>query len=134
MSSLPVSLTVSFPTCLVRPCLRETVSSTRAALGGGGAGGGFERLHFLLASALDYWQGAPELTPRFLKDFDAWLPFDSNPLYAVLHESIYSQGPATRWAAQRVREQQFDKAFDAEVRVPLLSRLLGAAACQGLWC
>lgn len=87
-----------------------------AALGGGGPGGGFDRLHFMLAGAMDYSGPEPELTPAFLKDFDNCMPWDTNPLYAVLHETCYTQGPATRWAAQRVREQAYFKVFDAEVR------------------
>ena len=29
----------------------------------------------------------------------------TNPLYAILHESIYCQGDASNWSAHRVREQ-----------------------------
>jgi hypothetical protein len=94
---------------------RDELQCVHAALASGGPGGGFERLHFLLASAMDCSSGEPELTPSFLKEFDMWLAFDTNPLYAVMHESIYTQGPATRWAAERVREQHFAKVFDAEV-------------------
>jgi hypothetical protein len=63
---------------------------------------------------LDYSGPAPEVTPYFLKEFDGLIPFDTNPLYAILHESCYTQGPATCWAAQRVREQTFAEVFDAE--------------------
>lgn len=39
--------------------------------------------------------------------------WDTNPLYAVLHESIYCQGAAARWAAGRVlSSEQFAEAFD----------------------
>ena len=86
-----------------------------AALGSGGPGGGFERLHFLLARALHFSGSDPEITPQFLKAFDAAMPFDTNPLYAILHETCYTQGPATRWSAQRVQDQMFSKVFDAEV-------------------
>ena len=96
--------------------LRPDQAWRSAALASGGPGGGFERLHFLLAHALDFSGPEPELTPTFLKSFDAAMPFDTNPLYAVMHESCYTQGPATRWAAQRVRDQLFSKVFDAEVR------------------
>ena len=40
--------------------------------------------------------------------------WDVNPLYAVLHESIYCQGAASNWAAQRVRDQHYAADFDAE--------------------
>jgi hypothetical protein len=104
-----------FQALVLRP-LEATRSVFCAALASGGPGGGFERLHFMLTHALQFSGAEPELTPQFLKAFDAALPFDTNPLYAVLHEPCYSQGPATRWSAQRVRDQMFAKAFDAEAR------------------
>lgn len=45
--------------------------------------------------------------------FESWMSWDTNPLYALLHESIYCQGAASNWAAHRVREQQFAADFDA---------------------
>jgi len=48
---------------------------------------------------------------------DSWHAWDSNPLYAVLHESIYCQGGASAWAAERVRgEAPFAELFDAIAR------------------
>ncbi|XP_047062286.1 proline iminopeptidase isoform X1 [Lolium rigidum] len=63
-------------------------------LSGLGSGGGFERLHYLLERVWD-----PILVPGaktnisyyFLKEFEMWLGFDQNPLYALLHESIYCE-------------------------------------------
>lgn len=59
-----------------------------------GMQGGSEQLHYLL-----------ELDPAsatFAHDLAASLPFGGrNPLYAVLHESCYADGVATRWAAER---------------------------------
>lgn len=43
------------------------------------------------------------LQPAPLQDFDNWMAWDTNPLYAILHESIYCQGAASNWAAHRVR-------------------------------
>lgn len=31
------------------------------------------------------------------------MAWDTNPLYALLHESIYCQGAASSWAAHRIR-------------------------------
>ena len=42
------------------------------------------------------------------------MPWDTNPIYAVLHESIYCQGAASAWAAHRVRGQHYAAEFDAE--------------------
>ena len=36
-----------------------------------------------------------------LTAFDGMIPFDTSPLYALLHEPIYAQGKAPRWAADR---------------------------------
>lgn len=41
------------------------------------------------------------------------MSWDTNPLYAILHESIYCQGAPSNWAAHRIREQQYANAFDA---------------------
>jgi pimeloyl-ACP methyl ester carboxylesterase len=79
-----------------------------------GFAGGFERLHYMLEGAFDQSTslGTPSLSQRFLKDFDC-MSWDTNPLYALLHESIYCQGAASGWAAQRVREGEFRDEFDA---------------------
>ena len=65
-----------------------------------GKDGGAEALHYLL-----------ERDPRssaFAHDFEAMLPFDArNPLYAVIHESSYADGGATRWSAARVEPDDF---------------------------
>ena len=39
--------------------------------------------------------------------FEGQMAWDSNPLYALLHESIYCQGggTASNWAAHRVRRK-----------------------------
>ncbi|WP_407319087.1 alpha/beta fold hydrolase [Isoptericola halotolerans] len=83
-----------------------------------GMGPGFERVHWIVDEAFD--DAAPgELTDTFLAEVEATTGFATNPLYAVLHESIYAQsgtGP-TAWAAQRVRDG--DAAFATDAR-PLL--------------
>ncbi|WP_343035600.1 alpha/beta fold hydrolase [Isoptericola sediminis] len=83
-----------------------------------GMGPGFERVHWIVDEAFD--DAAPdELTDTFLADVEAATGFATNPMYAVLHESIYAQagtGP-TAWAAQQVRES--DPKFAAGAR-PLL--------------
>lgn len=38
----------------------------------------------------------------------------TNPIYTVLHEAIYSSGPATRWAAERARRADVRFALDAQ--------------------
>lgn len=41
------------------------------------------------------------------------MPWDTNPLYALLHEAIYCQGAASNWAAHRMREAEYTQQFDA---------------------
>ncbi|OAE23665.1 hypothetical protein AXG93_2079s1130 [Marchantia polymorpha subsp. ruderalis] len=85
-------------------------------LSGLGSAGGFERLHYLLERAWDPLlvpDASVRLSHTFLRMVEIWLlDFDTNPLYALLHESIYCQGAASNWAAQRVREELGDQ-FDA---------------------
>ncbi|SKC46489.1 alpha/beta fold hydrolase [Krasilnikoviella flava] len=82
-----------------------------------GMGPGFERVHWIVDEAFD--DGSDELTDTFLAEVEAATGFATNPMYAVLHESIYAQSGtgATAWAAQRVRDD--DGSFGAAAR-PLL--------------
>ncbi|MEZ5977901.1 MAG: alpha/beta fold hydrolase [Planctomycetota bacterium] len=66
---------------------------------------GIERLHWLVESAFAERVGGAPFTRRFLRGVENALSFDTHPLYAVLHEAIYSEGPATNWAADRVRAE-----------------------------
>jgi pimeloyl-ACP methyl ester carboxylesterase len=65
-----------------------------------GMDGGAEDVHQLLE--LDF------ASPAFRHDLGAMLPFGArNPIYAVLHESSYADGGATRWSADRVQPGDF---------------------------
>ena len=65
-----------------------------------GMDGGAEAVHYLL-------ERDPR-SPAFAHDLAAMLPFDArNPLYAVIHESSYADGGATRWSAERVEPDDF---------------------------
>lgn len=59
---------------------------------------GLERLHYLLEGA---WAGA-ELADDFLAAVEQATTYVDRPLYAVMHESIYCQGFASQWSAQRM--------------------------------
>ncbi|GAA1975804.1 hypothetical protein GCM10009718_09920 [Isoptericola halotolerans] len=89
-----------------------------------GMGPGFERVHWIIDEAFDDLPGAgaaDTLTDTFLAEVEAATGFATNPLYAVLHESIYAQsstGP-TAWAAQRVRDA--DPSFATGARPLLLT-------------
>lgn len=82
-----------------------------------GMGPGFERVHWIVDEAFD--PASDELSDTFLAEVEAATGFATNPMYAVLHESIYAQSGtgATAWSAQRVRDD--DASFDASAR-PLL--------------
>ncbi|GKV50906.1 hypothetical protein SLEP1_g57585 [Rubroshorea leprosula] len=84
-------------------------------LSGLGSSAGFERLHYLFERVWDpvIVPGAPKkISFYFLNAFDNWLGFDSNPLYALIYESIYCQGASSRWSAQRLRAK-YENKFDA---------------------
>lgn len=70
-----------------------------------GMSDGFERMHYLLEEAFPDGGPAPRPTFRFLAAVQHSLGFETTPLYALLHESIYCQGFASNWAAERVREE-----------------------------
>ncbi|WP_225228217.1 alpha/beta fold hydrolase, partial [Oerskovia rustica] len=77
---------------------------------------GFERVHWLLDEAFDH--GDDDLSDTFLSEVRDLTSYLTNPLYAVLHESIYASGHgATGWAAERVRAEHPE--FDPGAR-PLL--------------
>ena len=79
---------------------------------------GPEQLHYLAERAF----AAPGvLSEAFLEDVRARLSFAAAPLYALLHEAIYAQGEATRWAAQRaLDERPAVPRFTGEMIRPLL--------------
>lgn len=79
----------------------------------------FDALHFLLEDAfIDTADGA-RLSDSFLSSVGAYVSRSGNPLYALMHESIYVQGEATNWAADRVLANNPD--FHPYAAVPLLT-------------
>jgi len=64
---------------------------------------GMENLHFLLESAFCSGVDPDEMSPVFLRAFENAQSFETNPIFAVLHEMCYTQGAAARWSAERVR-------------------------------
>ncbi|MBA3945412.1 MAG: alpha/beta fold hydrolase [Herpetosiphonaceae bacterium] len=70
---------------------------------GFGMSDGFEELHYLLEEAFVEGASGPELSQSFLYSVMSMVTFAGRPLYAVLHEPIYSQGVGPHWAAERVR-------------------------------
>ncbi|MDJ0341578.1 alpha/beta fold hydrolase [Streptomyces sp. H10-C2] len=79
-----------------------------------GTGTGSHTLHYLLEDAFIPGPAGPALSDSFLAEAHSNLSFAANPLYAVLHESIYGQRSVspgcTGWAAQATHLEfpQFD--------------------------
>ena len=59
-----------------------------AAGAGSGASGAFEALYYLLEDAFI----GERLNPAFLYQVQAMQPFNTNPVFAILHELIYCEG------------------------------------------
>jgi hypothetical protein len=70
---------------------------------GFGASDGYEQLHYLLEEAFVSGSGGQELSYTFLRELENKQPFDTNPIYALLHEAIYCQHEASNWSADRIR-------------------------------
>ncbi len=65
-----------------------------------GSSEGAESLHYLLE--------LPPGSPAFLHDAESVIAFSRNPLYAIVHESSYADGQATRWSAERILPAEYD--------------------------
>jgi pimeloyl-ACP methyl ester carboxylesterase len=68
-----------------------------------GSGVGFEDMHYLLEEAFVPGANGPELSFTFLSRMDHSQGFETNPIYALLHEAEYCQQEASNWSAERVR-------------------------------
>ncbi len=70
-----------------------------------GRGGANTPMYYLLENAFITVNGEETLSFGFLNAMLQEQIFHTNPLYALLHESIYNQGNASRWSAHRVRDK-----------------------------
>ncbi|MFM2607781.1 alpha/beta fold hydrolase [Vibrio chagasii] len=70
-----------------------------------GAGEANLPMYFTLESAFVEANGKKQLSYSFLNQMQQEQGYLTNPIYAILHESIYCQGTASNWSAHRVREQ-----------------------------
>jgi pimeloyl-ACP methyl ester carboxylesterase len=64
-----------------------------------GMSDGAEDLHALVE--------LPPDSPAFRHDAQDLLGFERNPIYAILHESSYADGVATRWSAERLMPPEY---------------------------
>jgi pimeloyl-ACP methyl ester carboxylesterase len=78
-----------------------------------GASDGFEKVHYLLEEAFVRGPSGRELGYGFLRGVAAAHAFDTNPIYALLHEACYCQGEASNWSAERVRAEFSEFGLDS---------------------
>lgn len=70
-----------------------------------GMSDGGDQLHYMIEDAFVEGADGPEMNFVFLREVENAQTFETNPIFAILHEAIYCQGAASRWAAERVRAQ-----------------------------
>ncbi len=71
-------------------------------------------MHFLIEEALMELDGQERISFAFLKKLSNALSFDSNPIFAILHEAIYAQQAATQWACGAVQKELYPHYDDFE--------------------
>ncbi len=79
-----------------------------------GARSAYPSLAYLFEEAFADGRSGGGLSDTFLAGVWSRASFSANPLYAVMHESIYGQSAPTRWAAERVRDAFPQFAPDAD--------------------
>ncbi|WGM22579.1 alpha/beta fold hydrolase [Paenarthrobacter sp. OM7] len=99
----------------------ERLTTERFQMVGSFLGGNtrVDALHYLLEDAFIDTPSGPRLSEAFLEQVRSLVSRAANPLYAVVHESIYGQGEATNWAAWRVLEDHPE--FKPDANEPLLT-------------
>jgi hypothetical protein len=76
-----------------------------------GAHGGFDRVHNLILRTSNDLNLFHKITYKTLSLIQESNNFDSNVLYAILHEPIYCQGQASNWSADRIMKSHFEDFF-----------------------
>lgn len=82
-----------------------------------------EALHFLLEGAVASIGGRRRLSAAFLEALQAQHQHAAHPLYWLLQENIYTSGPPTHWAAERVRAASFPEHLPDAARPRLLGEM-----------
>jgi pimeloyl-ACP methyl ester carboxylesterase len=81
---------------------------------------GFESIHYLLEDA--FRGDTNGLSYNFLRGVERLQSFDTNPLFAILHEAIYCEQGASNWSAARVLaeypEFERERLFTGEMIYP----------------
>jgi len=88
------------------PCGDRLTPHHFQQLGGSfGMSDGFEPVHYLLEEAFIDGAYGKEISYTFLRGVENALYFDTNPIYAILHEPCYCEGTASNWSAERMRAE-----------------------------
>ncbi|MEN8783987.1 MAG: alpha/beta fold hydrolase [Akkermansiaceae bacterium] len=66
-----------------------------------------EEIHFLLEEAFVKAGGEEIISQTFKVGLQAAVRFDTNPIFAILHEAIYAQGAASGWACDAVQKEKY---------------------------
>ncbi|CAM3065453.1 alpha/beta hydrolase [Vibrio rarus] len=70
--------------------------------------------YYQLENAFINVNGKEQLRYEFLNAMLAEQAFQTHPIYAILHESIYCQGFSSQWSAHRVRQQHSHFNYQAD--------------------
>jgi len=70
-----------------------------------GMSDGFELFHYLMDHPFVETSSGKTLSYQFLREVENIQHFETHPIFAILHESIYAQQAATKWSAERVRSE-----------------------------
>lgn len=99
----------------------ERLSVRRFQMAGSYLGGNtrVDGLHYFLQEAFVPTPDGDRLSDTFLETMHGLVSRASNPLYALMHESIYGQGEATNWAAWRVLQSHPE--FEPAAAEPLFT-------------
>ncbi|KAL4988581.1 Alpha/Beta hydrolase protein [Aspergillus falconensis] len=81
-----------------------------------GMHGGLDSVHDLILRAANDLEVFGFLSQPTLVAIDSFGGFDSNVIYAILHESIYCQGEASNWSADRLRSS--NPVFNIDTTAP----------------
>ncbi|KAH8555118.1 Alpha/Beta hydrolase protein [Umbelopsis sp. PMI_123] len=78
-----------------------------------GGSGGYDTIHDIVLHASQDLELLGKLSYSTLNSVQTQQGFDTNVIYAILHEAIYCQGKASNWSAERVRmSSQYQRDFD----------------------
>ncbi len=79
-----------------------------------GGSGGLEAMHYLLEKAWITGVAGRALSENFIANVEQSSAFEHQPIFTIMHESIYAEGYATQWAAEQLRVEFPEFDIDSE--------------------